>query len=305
MLLRGLSSNYPRPCVASIGNFDGVHRGHQAILAHLKEQAAYLDLPVAIIIFEPQPKEFFLQGKAPARLTPFRDKVSLLKEYGADIILCLRFNQTLSQLSPTIFAQRLVNEALSIEYLALGKDFRFGYQRQGDIQLLSSVLDKKQGQVTVIDEIQQDGHRVSSTAIREAIQFNDFNQASYLLGHPYTLSGKVVHGAKRGRQIGVPTANLIFNHHHLPVSGVYYCQAAIDDRLVPAVANIGTRPTVDGHNKVLEVHCLELDEDLYGKRLSVTFLKKIRDEKRFASFNDLANQIQQDIDKARQMTAIN
>lgn len=301
-LVRGLHNLKPalRGCVATIGNFDGVHRGHQAILQRLRERAAELQLPSCVVIFEPQPREFFAPDNAPVRLSRLRDKLELLAAAGVDRVLCLAFNRRLRELSAADFVRTVLVEGLGVQHLEVGDDFRFGCDRAGDFPFLEQA--GKQFGFSVEDAItiELDGERVSSTRVRNAAQVADFALAEQLLGRPFSISGRVLHGQKLGRQLGTPTANVQLKRRRAPLNGVYLVSVELDGRVQPGVANIGMRPTVAGDGRAhLEVHLLDFAGDLYGRRLTVVFHQKLRDEQRFASLEALKAAIDADIASAR------
>jgi len=301
-LVRGLHNLKPAPrgCVATIGNFDGVHRGHQAILQRLRERAAELQLPSCVVIFEPQPREFFGPDNAPVRLSRLRDKLELLAAAGVDRVLCLAFNRRLRELSAADFVRTVLVDGLGVQHLEVGDDFRFGCDRAGDFPFLEQA--GKQFGFSVEDAItiELDGDRVSSTRVRNAAQVADFALAEQLLGRPFSISGRVLHGQKLGRQLGTPTANVQLKRRRAPLNGVYLVSVELDGRVQPGVANIGMRPTVAGDGRAhLEVHLLDFAGDLYGRRLTVVFHQKLRDEQRFASLEALKAAIDADIASAR------
>jgi len=301
-LVRGLHNLRPRHrgCVATIGNFDGVHRGHQAILARLRERAAELGLPSCVVIFEPQPREFFAPDKAPARLTRLREKLCLLEQQGIDQVLCLAFNRRLRELSAAEFVQAVLVEGLAVRHLEVGDDFRFGCDRAGDFDFLLRAGAAEGFSVEAATTIEVDGQRVSSTRLREVLARGDLQAAQALLGRPFSLTGRIVHGQKLGRQLGAPTANVQLKRRSTPLSGVYMVSLVLDGSPHPGVANIGMRPSVrsDGQPH-LEVHLLDLQVDLYGRRAQVVFHHKLRDEQRFASLEALKAAISADIAAAR------
>ncbi|MFT4765396.1 MAG: riboflavin kinase/FMN adenylyltransferase [Oleispira sp.] len=319
-LIRGLY-NIPSDfsgCVATIGNFDGVHLGHQAILQQLKKQGEEHRLPTVVMMFEPQPREFFAPDQAPARLANMSEKLQDLASFGVDYVLCLPFNQKLRSMSADQFIQTILLDGLKISHLIVGDDFRFGCDRTGDYQLLQqagfSVEDTK--------TFELEGQRVSSTRIRECLSANDLGTAGTLLGRPYRMSGRIGYGRQLGRTIGVPTANVILQRNKLPMTGVYAVKvmeiSVADCHESPAldqagrikewqgVANIGVKPTVAGTPEPsLEVHVFDFpslggDENLYGKRLSIEFCQKIREEKKFKGLDELKAAIAQDMTVARE-----
>ncbi|WP_312200344.1 bifunctional riboflavin kinase/FAD synthetase [Stutzerimonas balearica] len=301
-LVRGLNNLRPRHrgCVATIGNFDGVHRGHQAILARLRERAAELGLPSCVVIFEPQPREFFAPDKAPARLTRLREKLCLLEQQGIDQVLCLAFNRRLRELSAAEFVHAVLVEGLAVRHLEVGDDFRFGCDRAGDFDFLLRAGAAEGFSVEAATTIEVDGQRVSSTRLREVLARGDLQAAQALLGRPFSLTGRIVHGQKLGRQLGAPTANVQLKRRSTPLSGVFMVSLVLDGSPHPGVANIGMRPSVrsDGQPH-LEVHLLDLQADLYGRRAQVVFHHKLRDEQRFASLEALKAAISADIAAAR------
>ncbi|UTW06683.1 bifunctional riboflavin kinase/FAD synthetase [Pseudomonas benzenivorans] len=301
-LVRGLHNLRPqhRGCVATIGNFDGVHRGHQAILARLRERAAELGVPSCVVIFEPQPREFFAPLTAPARLTRLRDKLALLAKEGVDRVLCLAFNPRLRELSAADFVREVLVEGLAVRHLEVGDDFRFGCDRAGDFAFLAQAGAQLGFTVEAAATVEVDGGRVSSTRVREALASGDFALAEQLLGRPFQIAGRVLHGQKLGRQLDAPTANIQLKRRRVPLTGVYLVSTRVDGQAWPGVANIGVRPTVAGDGSAhLEVHLLDFAGDLYGRRLTVAFHHKLRDEQRFASLEALKTAIAADIAAAR------
>ncbi|WP_163835140.1 bifunctional riboflavin kinase/FAD synthetase [Spartinivicinus ruber] len=303
-LIRGLHNLKPehQGCVATIGNFDGIHRGHQRILASLKAEAARLSLPVTAIIFEPQPREYLNPSQAPGRLTSFAEKLYWFKKLGVDQLLCLYFDHKLQQLSADDFINQVLVNGLQVKHLVVGDDFRFGCDRSGDFNKLTEAGLRDGFVVKPTETVTtNDGRRISSTRIRKVIVAGDFQQAEQLLGHPFQICGKVVHGQKLGRQLGVPTANIRPNRTQLPCSGVFAVKVTVNHKLHYGVANLGIRPTVDGRKSSLEVHLFDFQGSLYGQRLVVEFLQKIRDEKAFSGLPELQAAIQQDINVARNL----
>ena len=301
-LVRGLHNLRPqhRGCVATIGNFDGVHRGHQAILVRLRERAVELGVPSCVVIFEPQPREYFAPDTAPARLARLRDKLELLAAEGVDQVLCLAFNQRLSKLSAAEFVDTILVDGLGVKHLEVGDDFRFGCDRLGDFDFLTQVGDAKGFTVEAARTVEMDGVRVSSTQVRKALAVADFKLAEELLGRPFQITGRVLHGQKLARQLGWPTANVQLKRHRVPFTGVYLVSVEIDGKQWPGVANIGVRPTVAGDGKAhLEVHLLDFAGNLYDRRLTVAFHHKLRDEQRFASLEALKSAIGADVAAAR------
>jgi riboflavin kinase/FMN adenylyltransferase len=301
-LVRGLHNLRPqhRGCAATIGNFDGVHRGHQAILARLCERARELGVPSCVVIFEPQPREYFAPDTAPPRLSRLRDKLALLAEAGVDLVLCLAFNRRLSQLSAAEFVDTILVDGLGIRHLEVGDDFRFGCDRLGDFDFLRQAGQQHGFTVEAALTVELDDVRVSSTQVRKALSAGDFARAELLLGRPFQIAGKVLHGQKLARQLGWPTANVQLKRRRVPLTGVYLASARIDGKSWPGVANIGVRPTVAGDGRAhLEVHLLDFAGDLYDRRLTVVFHHKLRDEQRFASLEALKAAIDADVAAAR------
>lgn len=301
-LVRGLHNLRPlqHGCVATIGNFDGVHRGHQAILKRLRERASELNLPSCVVVFEPQPREFFAPDSAPVRLARLRDKAQLLAASGVDIVLCLAFNRRLRELSAAQFVDQVLIKGLAVRHLEIGDDFRFGCDRAGDFEFLQRSALEHGFTLEAASTIELGGARVSSTAVRQALAEADFALAERLLGRPFTIAGRVLHGQKLGRQLGTPTANIQLKRRRPPLHGVYLVSTRLDGKRVPGVANIGLRPSVTGDGRAhLEVHLLDYSGDLYGRRLTVEFHHKLRDEQRFASLEALKTAIDADITAAR------
>ncbi|WP_339024562.1 bifunctional riboflavin kinase/FAD synthetase [Leclercia pneumoniae] len=302
-LIRGIHnlSQAPHGCVLTIGNFDGVHRGHQALLQGLREEGRARGLPVVVMIFEPQPLELFASEKAPARLTRLREKLRYLAQCGVDYVLCVRFDRRFAALTAQNFVGDLLVKRLGVQFLAVGDDFRFGAGRQGDFLLLQKAGLEYGFDVTSTQTFCEGGVRVSSTAVRQALAEDKLDAAENLLGRPFTISGRVVHGDELGRTIGFPTANLPLRRQVSPVKGVYAVEVSgLGDKPLPGVANIGTRPTVAGVRQQLEVHLLDVVMDLYGRHIDVILRKKIRNEQRFASLDELKAQIARDELTARE-----
>ncbi|MFZ9036202.1 MAG: bifunctional riboflavin kinase/FAD synthetase [Francisellaceae bacterium] len=283
--------------VVTIGNFDGMHLGHQSVLTKVTEAAHKAGLHSVAVFFEPQPKEFFLSDKAPGRITPFRDKMIEFKKLGLDLVLCLRFDRKLSQLTAEAFVKRILIDGLNASHVVIGDDFRFGADRQGNRELLIS-LGKKYG-FTVESSASyiQDDLRISSSHIRKLLALGAFDQAAKLLGHRYSLSGRIHHGLENGRKLGFPTINIPVPIK-VAVSGVYVVKVKIGEHHHYGVANIGVRPTVCGRMRLLETFIFDFDCDLYGQYVGIEFLKHIRDEKKFSDFNALSTQIAEDKAKA-------
>ena len=300
-LIRGLHNIRERHkgCVLTIGKFDGVHLGHQAVLKRLIDKASELGLPATVMVFEPQPEEVFAPQAAPARLSRLRDKYSHLKAIGVDRLLCIKFDKKFASNSAEHFVEDLLVDKLGTEFLVVGDDFRFGKGRAGDFSMLESEGRKCGFTVVSTQSFRLKDCRISSTAIREALQKNDFAYAEQMLGRPFDISGKVVHGDKKGRTIGFPTANVLLKRCTAPVSGVFAVKVKIENVLYKGVANIGNRPTVDGQRSQLEVHIFDFAQELYGRFISVQLVGKLRDEIKFDSFEQLHQQIITDADQAK------
>ena len=276
------------PIGLTIGNFDGVHIGHQALMEKLIVESRRRKLITAVMTFEPHPKEFFTPSDAPTRLTTLREKLEFFLSYGIEKIFVCTFNQKFSNISSEVFMNQILREQLRVELLIVGNDFRFGAKRKASIEDL-----RKNGfKLFEIPEIHLNGKRVSSTRIREDLREGRIKEVSQFLGRPYSISGKVVEGDKRGRQLGFPTANIHMKHLRPALTGVYAVKLGNKN----GVANLGVRPTISGTPKLLlEVHLLNFNEDIYGRHVQVIFLKKIRDEMKFENINALIEQIKKDV----------
>lgn len=294
------SNKVPSGAVATIGNFDGVHLGHQLIIKDIVKKARYRQAPSLLITFEPHPYEFFKKNEVPARLTRLREKVGLLKNLNLDYLLCLQFNQALAMQSANAFIKEVLVEKLRINVLVTGEDFKFGYRREGDIDLLKQAANKNEFKFEPISAVLLHEMRISSTLIRRSLQQGDLHFAEKLLGHPYCMQGRVYHGDKRGRELGFPTANILIKREVAPLKGVFavWVSGVTKDKL-PGIANIGIRPTIGGNVVKLEVHLFNFDADLYHKHLTVEFLQKIRDEQKFSSLELLKHQIELDVSEAQ------
>ncbi len=301
--IRGQHNLRPRHhgCVATIGNFDGAHLGHQAILAQLAEPARQMHLPRLVITFEPQPQEFFAGPTAPpARLMRLREKLLALKGLGIERVLCLEFDHRLAALPAERFIEDLLVGQLGVRYLVIGDDFRFGHHRAGDFALLVKAGAQHGFEVVDNHSYMVDGERASSTRVRQALSWGDLELAARLLGRPYDMCGRIAHGDERGRTIGFPTANIYLHRRATPVYGVYaVLMSGPGLKPWPGVANVGRRPTVQGVREQLEVHLLDFQGDLYGKHVKVDFLRYLRPERRFESLDALRQQIQKDEQEAR------
>ncbi len=301
-LIRGLHNLRPRHhgCVATIGNFDGVHLGHQAVIGQLAEKGEALGLPTTVICFEPQPLEYFQPDKVPPRLTRLREKLQALKRYSVDRVLCIAFDQRFAQMDAERFIQDILIKGLGIKYLVVGDDFRFGNGRQGDFAMLQQAGDSHGFQVVSMNTFHIDGERVSSTRVRSALQAGDLEEAEKLLGRPYRMCGRVAHGDKIGRTIGIPTANIFLHRKRSPLHGIFVVEVfGLENEPVMGAASIGTRPTVGGTRTLLEIHLLDFDDHIYGRHLQINFLHKIRDEEKYDTMDVLKQHIQSDIKETR------
>ena len=309
LVLRGIHRTVPTSTVLTIGNFDGVHRGHRALLDALVQKARSLGLPSAVLTFEPHPREFFDPANAPTRLATLREKLELLAESGVAIAMVARFNAAFAKLSADAFVEDVLLRALRVRHVMIGDDFRYGAKRAGGFHHLQQKGAEFGFQVEAMHSVLIEGERVSSSAVRAALEAGDMGQAAALLGRPYSMDGRVVHGDKRGRQLGFPTANIRVKHNPLPMMGVFAvevrCQDTVDSQCelpgdyIRGVANLGVRPTVEGTRPLLEIHLFDFAGDLYGKHLNVRFVKKIRNEMKFPGLDALRAQIALDAQTAR------
>ncbi|MDM8558207.1 bifunctional riboflavin kinase/FAD synthetase [Candidatus Parabeggiatoa sp. HSG14] len=300
--IRNLSQLRPRHqgCVATIGNFDGVHLGHQTVLQQLSAKAKDLQLSAVVIIFEPQPQEFFAPNIAPARLTRLREKLMAMHRYGMNRVLCLCFNNQFATLSAQAFIQQVLVKGLQIQHLVVGDDFRFGQEREGDFAALQQAGKEYGFTIESQHTFLLGGERVSSTRVRQALEQGDMNSAYELLGRPYTLCGRIRYGQQLGRTIGFPTANIFLHRQVSPFHGVFAVTLhGVTKKPLAGVANLGTRPTLNDSQLLLEVHLFDFQEDIYGHYVEVEFVRKLRDEQRYSSFDALKQQIEIDAQQAR------
>ncbi|HTI45662.1 MAG TPA: bifunctional riboflavin kinase/FAD synthetase [Casimicrobiaceae bacterium] len=302
LVKRSLTAAASRPVALTIGNFDGVHRGHQAMLARLNEASDDLELPPAVLTFDPHPREFFTPDSAPPRLSTLRAKIDAFRAYGVDTVYIARFDQRLASLEPEAFIEQVLEVGLNARWVLVGDDFRFGRKRRGDLALLRSAA--RTFSVEAMSTVLVDGERVSSTAVREALARGDLRRATALLGRPYTLSGHVTHGDKRGRTLGFPTANIRLRRR--PALGGIFAVRVHGASGVPlaGVASLGVRPTVASDGRaLLEVFVFDFDASLYGRRITVEFLHKLRDEERFPDLDALTRRMHADVAEAREFFA--
>lgn len=304
-----------KACALTIGNFDGVHRGHQAMLSLLKGEAQQRGMPSCVLTFEPHPRDYFAAltqnpDLAPARVGTLRDKLIDLQACGVDQVVILRFDQTLANLSPQAFIDQVLLRGLGARYVLVGDDFRFGQRRAGDYAQLDAAGLRQGFDVARMNSYEVHGQRVSSSAVREALREGRQQDASALLGHPYRISGHVVHGRKLGRSLGFKTINLRFAHWKPAASGIYAVNVVgLTGVPLPGVANMGVRPSLDandvnGGRVLLETHCLHWPDALgpeggYGKIVSVELLHKLHDERRYSGLDELKAGIAQDCEDAR------
>lgn len=301
-LVRGLYNLRARHrgCVATIGNFDGVHRGHQHMITAVRAAAIRVGLPAAVITFEPTPREFFEGDAAPARLTRLREKLEALASYGVDRVLVLRFDRRVQAMGATEFVERLLVDGLGVRHMVVGHDFHFARRREGNLALLKEAGTRHGFTVEEVGRYMDEGERVSSSLVRDALGRGDLERARKLLGRPYRMAGRVRRGAQLGRTLGFPTANLALHRKVVPLWGVFAVRvsgAGLADH--PAVVSLGTRPTINGTEPLLEVHVFDFDGDLYGRYLDVDFILRLRDERRFETIDALVAQMHRDAAAAR------
>ncbi|MCU0840647.1 MAG: bifunctional riboflavin kinase/FAD synthetase [Thiobacillaceae bacterium] len=292
-----------RPNAVTIGNFDGVHLGHQAMLARLAARATSVGGLPTVLTFEPHPREIFTPQAAPTRLTSLREKLEILRGLGVAHVHVCRFTKSFAALSAEDFVARLLVEGLRARYVLVGDDFRFGTRRAGDFALLEALGRQHGFQAEALHTVEAAGQRASSTAVREALAVGDMALAAQLLGRPYSISGRVVGGDRLGRQIGYPTANIQLKHNRPPVTGIFAVHTqGLEAPDWPGVASLGTRPTVHANGKpTLEVHLFNFDRSIYRAHLRVEFLHKLRDEARFPDLPSLIRQIDRDAAQAREL----
>ena len=293
----------PDGCVLTIGNFDAVHVGHQKILQQLAEVGDELSLPVVVLTFAPSPEEYFRKQQAAPRLTTISSRYFALCQHRVDVMMALPFTQTLAQTSAQKFVKQYLVAGLNTKYILIGDDFKFGRGRTGDYRLLRDCGKQYGFTVKRFETVEDSGGRVSSTRVRALLAEGNMERTKKLLGRPFTLVGRVIHGDKRGREWGFPTANLPINRT-LPMSGVFAVTVrddAVRTKVIYGVANLGKRPTIGGMKTLLEVHLFDFTEQIYGHRICVEFIKKIRDEAKFASFESLQKQIFSDCESARKV----
>lgn len=300
-VFRGVPARADTPVALTIGNFDGVHLGHRAMIARLSQAARSRGLPVAVMTFEPQPQEFFAPDQAPARLTSLREKLEILRDCGVDRVYVCRFGFRFAQLTAEEFITRILKDGLAVRWLLVGDDFRFGARRAGDYNLLKTASIEAGFEVEAMHSVEVGGVRVSSTAIRACLERGDLDGAERLLGRRYSITGRVVDGDKLGAKIGYPTANVQLKRLRAALSGIFVVEVeGLQAEPLPGVASLGVRPTVKERGKpTLEVHLFDFDERIYRRRITVRFLEKLRDELKFSDLDSLVAQIDLDAAAAR------
>ena len=297
VVTHGSLQRAPGRCALTIGNFDGVHRGHRALIERVCAKARELELTSCVLTFEPHPREFFDPQAAPARLTRLRDKLELIDAVGVERVHVARFDRRFASLPAQRFVEEVLVKGLATRWLLVGRDFRFGARRAGDFGALAAEGGRHDFEVESMADVVFDGARVSSSAVRAALAAGDIASAERLLGHPYTISGRVAHGAKLGRSLGFPTANIVLRRPP-PLAGIFVVEV---DGLGPGVASIGRRPTVNPVPlPLLEVHPFDWERDLYSEHLRVRFLKKLRDEQKYDGLDALREAIARDARQARE-----
>ena len=290
------------PHAVTIGNFDGLHLGHQAMLARLKNVARERGLPTCVLSFEPHPREFFTPDQAPARLSSLREKAEYLRQMGIDRLHVFRFDHAFSALTAEAFIKQVLGNTLQARYVLVGDDFRFGAKRAGDFSLLQTMGHSLGYDAEYLLTVELAGERASSTAVRTTLAMGDLDHAARLLGRPYSISGRVVHGDKLGRDIGFPTANIQLKHNRPPLMGIFAVEVCgLNGEMLPGVASLGKRPTVKSPDAVpvLEVHLFNFNTEIYGRRVRVDFLHKLRDEEKYPDLDSLVAQIQRDVNNAK------
>lgn len=307
-LIRNIKQNntlFSQGSVVTIGNFDGVHLGHQVLLKAVVVAAKQKGIPSVAMLFEPQPAEFFSEDSAPARLSNLREKFTVIASFGVDYLYCIPFNQKWAMMSAHAFADDVLFAALQARHIFIGEDFRFGCARQGDVKFLQERALSYDCDIQITPDFEVEQHRVSSTHIRQVLVSGNLALAKTLLGRTYSLSGRVVQGHQRGRAWGIPTANLHTGSRQIALEGIYVVQVKRQSgALIQGVASLGFRPTIEGLGFCVEVHLFDFNEMIYGERLQVFFLQKLRNEEKFDSIEALIDQIHKDIAQAKQCFAV-
>ncbi len=298
-------SNCPQEAknsVVTLGNFDGIHKGHGYILDQVKNFSTQQNLPSGIITFEPHPLKILKQDKTPSRITPFVHKAELLKAYGIDNLFCIKFSEVFSKMTAENFVKDILVGALSVRHVVIGHDFIFGHNREGNPEYLRKMAAQYNFGFTEIAQVEDNGTRFSSTRIREAVRKGDMETAEKLLGRPFSIRGKVISGEKRGAKLGFATANLALKEYIRPAYGVYTCVTVLDGKDYPGVANIGINPTFSIKKEVLEAHIFNFNQDIYGKKIEVQLKHFLRPEQKFKDVEELKIQINKDVRKAKEIS---
>ena len=300
-ILRNIPAAAEAPIALTIGNFDGVHLGHQAMLRRLHNAARQWGLPACVMTFEPHPREFFAPDQAPPRLTSLREKLELLHHYGVDRVYLCRFDFDFARVTAEDFIGRILKRGLDVRWLLVGDDFRFGARRAGDSATLRAAGGALGFEVVEMPSVDVEGSRVSSTVVRNLLAEGHLDAAARLLGRPYSISGRVVHGNQLGRKLGFPTANIQMKHNRAPLSGIFVARLlGLSDAPWPGVASLGVRPTLPGTRKLtLEVHLFDFDRDIYGSHVRIEFLDRLHEERKYADLNALTRQIALDVEEAK------
>ncbi|MDD5391333.1 MAG: bifunctional riboflavin kinase/FAD synthetase [Gallionellaceae bacterium] len=300
LIFRGIPAS-ETPIALTIGNFDGVHLGHQAMLERMEDAARKRGLPACVMTFEPHPREFFTPDQAPTRLTSLREKLQLFAEYGVDRVFICRFNKRFASIDAGEFVTEMLHHRLNTQWALIGDDFRFGARRAGDFDLLQTAGARLGFEVEAMHSVMAAGMRVSSTAAREALAGGDLELARALLGRPYSISGRVEHGESLGHKIGFPTANIQLKHNRPPLWGIFAVEVeGLGDQPLQGAASLGVRPTVMNNGlPTLEVHLFNFDRQIYNRHVRVDFLHKLRDEMKFPDLETLTAQIAADVDNAK------
>jgi riboflavin kinase / FMN adenylyltransferase len=298
---RGLPAAAGDPTAFTIGNFDGVHLGHEAMLDELTRAARRLRVPACVLTFEPHPREFFAPDKAPTRLTSLREKLELLAGCGVDRVHICRFNYAFAQIAAEEFIERILVRGLGARWVLVGDDFRFGARRAGDLVMLKRAAPRFRFEVAALPSVTLEGERVSSTAVRNALAAGELARARELLGRPYSISGRVVRGDGLGQKLGFPTANVQMKHNRPPLTGIFAVTVTgVGNQPLRGVASLGVRPTVKTQGApVLEAHLFDFDGHLYRRHLRVDFHHKLRDEEKFSDLAMLTRQIARDVENAK------
>jgi len=298
---RGLPAAADGPTAFTIGNFDGVHRGHEAMLEELLRAARRLGVPACVLTFEPHPREFFAPDKAPTRLTSLREKLELLAACGVDRVHICRFNYGFAQITAEEFIEHVLVRGLGARWVLVGDDFRFGARRAGDFAMLRQAASRLGFKIQALPSVTLGGERVSSTAVRAALAAGELARACELLGRPYSISGRVVRGDGLGRKLGFPTANVQMKHNRPPLTGIFAVTVGgVAEKPLPGVASLGVRPTIRvGGAPVLEAHLFNFNEDLYRRHVRIDFHHKLRDEEKYADLTTLTRQIARDVENAK------